>query len=239
LNIAGLDLIMSFNNRYKSGFTGTPSIPNYIDISDENTMQVLPEQKKTLDLINKAYEQSEFKTVEDQESNNIYLKKILESTNNKCNVMIDIGGVLVGLSIMDIYNIVKEHKKYINRFIYWESDDKNHEPKSIINGNIEDFNGIYDEKNYDTFYYYDNQHITGIDAKIPLGTMGLALIGKDSRERDVAQGIFRMRKLAINDDPTKRHTITFIITNKIEEKIKKNLKKPNIVKNDLFDWFKL
>ena len=64
-----------------------------------------------------------------------------------------------------------------------------------------------------TFYYYDNQHTTGTDAKILLGSHGIALIGKNSRERDVVQGMYRMRQLGKSDDEKLRHTITFILNN--------------------------
>jgi hypothetical protein len=46
-NISGLDLIMSFNILNKSGFTGTPSIPDFEDINPRLKMQIKPEEPET------------------------------------------------------------------------------------------------------------------------------------------------------------------------------------------------
>jgi hypothetical protein len=71
---------------------------------------------------------------------------------------------------------------------------------------VETWNNVPNEN---IIYFYDNQHITGIDAKIPINYKGLAFLGKNTRYRDVAQGIFRMRELG------KGQKIKFIISTSI------------------------
>ena len=231
LNIAGIDLMMSFNNKYKAGFTGTPNIPNFKDITPESTIEIKPLNPETDRKISKAFEQSSFKVYE-EDSNKSYLEKII-SDNKDHRALIDIGGILVGLSNYDVYTLVKSQIPSITQFVYWNHDTL-HTKKCIINGEIKNC----ESDNENTFYYYDNEHITGIDAKIPLGAKGLALIGKDSRYRDIVQGIYRMRKLGISDDETKRHTIKFILTKKVELKIKNVLKTGEVTRDVLVEWFK-
>jgi hypothetical protein len=226
LNISGLDLIMSFNIKNKSGFTGTPSIATFYELDDANKMTVEAIDENTYKVINEALVTSELKIYDDAKQLD-YLKDILMD-NLDANVLIDIGATLVGLTPEIIHKMINniEPKRNISQFIYWNNE---HKPFSINQfGIIHEWDRSMTDN---MFYYYDNQHTTGIDAVIPLGYKGLALLGKNSRYRDVVQGIFRMRKL------TKGHTIRFIINKKIESYIKKMLVIAEVKIIDLIKWF--
>ena len=162
----------------------------------------------------------------------IYLTNIFTSLSDDLKqitkTLIDVGGVLNGITPMDVYNEAVKVIE-INKFIYW---NMKHEPMCIENG----INMSWDLSEHpNNFYYYDNQHITGIDAKIPLGTYGLCLLGKNSRRRDVSQGMFRMRKLAKSINQTERHSIIFVLSEKINKLIPKT--NQDLTLDDLSKWF--
>ena len=227
-NISGIDLIMNFNINNKSGFTGTPNICKFEDILGK-TMEVLKLNQETEEMYNTAIEQSIIKTYNSKKENNINITPldILDNINNdvkqdyNIRVLIDIGGILIGTTPMDVYNkIIKNNNKI---FIYWNSE---HIPMSI-NKNII---GKWDGSNHtNNFFYYYHQHIVGTDAIIQGGSKGICLVGNDTIERDVQQGIFRMRKLAENKEE-ERHTAIFYINDTLNKLTGTNIK--------LKEWFK-
>ena len=57
------------------------------------------------------------------------------------------------------------------------------------------------------FYFYDNRHSTGIDAKIPDMSYGVILISDICTLRDFSQAAYRMRRL---DIPTGHRIVAYI-----------------------------
>jgi len=234
LNISGVDIVLSGNIKKKSGFTGTPSIPKFAELDDSQTMIVKPEEQNTIDTFNTAIMQSKIVIVPEKESK-LFLYDVFdnlpEGTIDKTYTLIDIGGVLNGMTPKDVYELVKIKVNKINKFIYW---DMEHKPMSIYNDIVQQWD---QSENGDNFFYYDNQHITGIDAKIKLGTFGICLLGKNSRKRDVGQGMFRMRKLAKSDDFDNRHTIIFALSEKISKLISVDNVDIGVTNKDIQRWF--
>jgi hypothetical protein len=148
------------------------------------------------------------------------IKNIVNS-NSRINVLIDVGGLFVGITPIDIFNIIRNSKKELNNFIYWNDDDK---PMSIdIYGNEDKWNNIITDN---MFYYYDQKHTTGIDAEIIEGSVGAIFVDNTSIYRDVVQSIFRMRKITIEDNElfNKSHSaIIFVENNKRNIRIKRNM----------------
>ncbi len=217
LNITGVDLVMYQNINFKSGFTGTPKIAKFYDLEPTKQMEIQPINPSLSSTINNAITQGSIISIDGtdraQYLRNIYSNELIERSENKDNirVLIDVGGVFAGIKAEQVFEMILEVNPSITSMFYWNDDNI---PKKLIKSNdiikIIDWNLDYEPN---SFYYYDHKHTTGTDAKIPLGSIGLALIGKDDRYRDVAQGIFRMRKL------TKGHNIIFVLNDKITEKI--------------------
>jgi hypothetical protein len=74
------------------------------------------------------------------------------------------------------------------------------------------------------FIYYDNKHTVGIDFKQPLILHGLILINKKNTLTQVAQGIFRLRKINMT------HTVDFYVEPIVLEKIELPNNEPNLTR---------
>ena len=239
-NIAGIDLFMNMNINKKSGFTGTPNIPEFHDLEPENRVIVNPIDPDSSLLVRSAFAKSSIYINNVQDSQIKYVEDVIKNNlnngelngPNSCNTLIDIGAICIGITAEQIYELVIKHKKGIKQFIYWDSDDIAY---CINNAGKSRWNGMVGTRE-EMFYYYDNKHTTGIDAQIPLESVGLALIGKNSRYRDVSQGIYRMRKLNTENG----HTIRFVINNKLYQYVKELLKiSTEITIENLVNWFNL
>lgn len=226
LNVAGVDITMSFNIANRSGFTGTPNIPTFRDLYDDKQIEIRDADPDSIATINTALRSASYLIYDDAPALE-YINTVMSANPDK-NVLIDIGAILVGVSHRHIYEIRMKIVPTTSQFIFWNDDDK---PMSINNIGIEKpWDGAITR---DIFYFYNNKHTTGIDAVIPLGSHGMALIGKN-RYRDVVQGIFRMRKL------TKGHNITFIFNNKIKLYVTRLLKvSEELTPDDLIRWFNI
>lgn len=235
LNITGVDLVMYNNIKYKSGFTGTPNIANFYDINPNDKMQIVPINPKLSETINNAILQAlsiikiniTFRT---EYLTHIFAQQQIQNKIDKICVLIDVGGVFAGINTTIIFDMIINVNPNISNLLYWND---NNIPKKMkkINGKyiIYDWNLDYEPN---SFYYYDHKHTTGTDAKIPIGSIGIAIIGKDDRYRDVAQAIFRMRKL------TKGHHIIFILDEKIYNNITQKINISIPMNNQLLlDWF--
>lgn len=232
LNISGVDLIMSLYTPYKAGFTGTPCPYNIYDIHDTllsdhvinkddlfeltethetvYTKMIIHKMKKNdfddlCQIITRSDTQIDFSF--DEQNVSDFTKSIV-TKYNIANVIIDISGLLVGIDNDKISNIIFDCRKDITKVVYWNSS---HVPYYVNkNGIVDMFND--EPNNENIFYYFDQQHTTGIDIKLPNGYIGIVLLGKTARFRDVAQGMYRLRK--INDPETIRQKIIFVGTNK-------------------------
>lgn len=222
-NISGLDLVMSNNTTYRSGFTGTPNIPNFIDMYKDKALTIAQEntingEKSTNEKINETILKSNIIIANNNDDIISYIQNVIEKLNDH-TVLIDVGAVLVGTTPQMIFEIVKKLRPSLQQFIYWNNKDlpmtKNKAGKELLwTGSMTN----------NMFYYYDNMHTTGIDAQIDQTAKGIVLLGSTSRYRDVAQGMYRMRKLHVENG----QKITFVIN----EKIKKDINQ-----TALLEWF--
>jgi hypothetical protein len=238
LNVAGIDITMSFNIENRSGFTGTPNIPEFRDLYNDKQMIIRDADRQSMGTIETALKNALHLVYSDAPALE-YINSVMKDNTDK-NVLIDIGAILVGVSHRDIYKIRMKTVPTTTQFIFWNDDDK---PICIDNMGFEkpwdgsitkNRSDATGESNInDIFYFYNNKHTTGTDAVIPLGSHGMALIGKN-RYRDVVQGIFRMRKL------TKGHNITFIINDKIKSYVAKILNVDRgLTPDDFITWFNI
>jgi hypothetical protein len=141
-------------------------------------------------------------------------------TSNIIRTFIDVGGIFAGISHIEIYKYLKDKFQKDMFLCYFDQNDK---PKKYTEENA---NGVIISKIYDWnneiesddnhYYYYDHRHTTGTDAKIPINTKGIALLGTKDRHRDVLQAIYRMRKLKNGG-----HNIIFALNSKTEKIIPK------------------
>jgi hypothetical protein len=220
-NIAGIDLVMSFNIKNKSSFTGTPSIPIFYDIADKLEIQEGdPESRKTIDI---ALSLAEYRVYPDTKQ--IEFLTTMMYDNKDASVLIDIGSIMIGVTAQQIHSVISKIKQ-IDQFIYWNDKDI---PMVIEkSGQLFPWDGKITTH---MFYFYDNKHTTGTDAFIPLESIGLALLGKGTRYRDLVQGIFRMRKL------TKGHHIRYVLNQKLEDFIKRRFSVQTLSATTLTMWF--
>jgi hypothetical protein len=123
-------------------------------------------------------------------NNNILIDDIF-----KClifyEVLIDIGGIFINYNINDFitkYKELDDRKKY---FVYFDNGRK------IYNLDIDKFVSDNVVDNTNTFYYFSNKNITGVDAKNIMNPKahGLITITNNTNIRDFSQGIFRMRDI--------------------------------------------
>jgi hypothetical protein len=194
----------------------------YSDRSLEFAGEIPEDGKTTKDNIDSTILRESTKIHIEDNNDNIseYLASILTKLSDH-TVLIDVGAVLVGTTPQIIFNIVKRIRPQLQQFIYWNNKDypimKDKEGKELLwTGSIVD----------NMFYYYDNMHTTGIDAKIDSRAKGIVLLGSTSRYRDVSQGMYRMRKLRLPEG--NRQEITFVINKNI---------KSSITNQELLQWF--
>jgi hypothetical protein len=237
LTISGLDLVMFDNINKKSGFTGTPSIPTYEDINITNKFNNLVPSATYITDMNRPFTNANTSIiiVGDSTDKLEYFITILDHQDIVLDIQrriiktfIDVGGIFAGISVIEIYKCLKA--KFVDDLTYLCYFDENDKPKKYDGKYHIDWNkGIESDGNH--YYYYDHRHTTGTDAKIPLGTKGIALLGKQDRHRDVLQAIYRMRKL--NTDGG--HSIIFALNSKTDKIIEKTGAK--ISTTDLLKWF--
>jgi DNA-binding transcriptional MerR regulator len=126
--------------------------------------------------------------------------------------------------IKDVYNIINKYDALIDACGYFR--DYNAESVAIKIKDITNKTIIYwdkhDNKQIETgtensFIYYDNKHILGIDIEQKSKMLGLVLISEDNALTDTSQAIFRLRKLNMG------HNVDFgIVDTSLMTKIKDN-----------------
>lgn len=216
-NIAGLDLVMSFNTRNRAGYTGTPCSGIFYDIDE--TFETEKDYSGETDLyelnnehpknIQKLYihkmNKDDFinikNTITSEEicstdfsfkvegSIKEYIITVIKKYND-FNTIIDVGGIFVGVSYKDLYEMKKPSYGSF-KFVFW--NDKHKRMCKDETGNEYELFNINENDNL--IYYFDHQHTTGIDTVIPKNHKGIIFIGTDPRFRDVVQGLYRMRKI--------------------------------------------
>jgi hypothetical protein len=252
LNICGIDLMMSQYTPYKVGFTGTPSAYTIYDVQNKkfNSDNVLltdlyeddiDKSRSVTGMNIHKMKKYDYLTIANiimrcnvdftfnDEPIDILINNVINKykSTDKIRAIIDIDGVIIGLNHIEIFNKIKSEINSITKLVYW--DDKNN--MSCYNGTN---STIFNENPYDEtiFYYFDQQHTTGIDIKLPETCIGLAFVNGNTRFRNVSQGIYRLRKINstqkiifigtknyndfITDTITKKCTGTSIKVNKNE-----------------------
>jgi hypothetical protein len=207
-NTSFIDII-NIDNIFKIGYSGTVNI----DLPDINKREQFIE-------INKIEDYDEELNIKDA----IKKAKIININKNDLDLM-NITNItnLIGIlhenilghdAIIDVLGLFKNfaNKEFAEElYKLFEKtreiifiDDNTDNKKVIINNNIEDYS---ESTNYtDPFIYYSQAHTVGIDIKqdnYP-NLKGLCIIDKNSLYTDVAQGIFRLRKINLG------HTVSFL-----------------------------
>ena len=75
------------------------------------------------------------------------------------------------------------------------------------------------------FTFYDHRHITGTDIRQSMNAIALVTFAKDSSERDVLQGLMRMRKIV----PEKTQSVHFVVSQEVKQILNQPLKVQTIL----------
>lgn len=202
-NCSTVDVLSSSFSYYTSGFTGTPFffIPyESVDKLEYNIVVNAEDDGKIVSgMTNKFLSPNIFYI----DSNDEIINQI-----ESYDTLIDIGSYFINYSSYEVVKKIKllSLKKYyifidrdhIKKYITKDSDDI-----QIFNENTLPING--------RFVYFDNGHITGQDIKLIPSAIGLVTINLENNYRDVAQGIFRLRKINYGQ------TINYIMSKKMKE----------------------
>lgn len=221
-NVSGIDLMESSNIPNRSGFSGTVGIPQPIDTSYKSQLEINRDSDTIGDIRNVLETKCTIRVYNSKSNLLDQMIQIIQSNIN-INTIIDCGGVFVNQTPKQIWNKLKEIGKingntYGNAhgMYFWNNDDRPQEfiltKSNPTNATLPDTYKPLDTENK-IFYYYDQKHTTGIDAKIPLGSVGLVFLNKSSRYRDVVQSIYRMRKLSLSQSQS--HRIIFCLADDI------------------------
>lgn len=188
-NISFNDLLLYKNVKNFVSFTGTayilPPISNDINFQSDYIKREINIQEKIIEIINN-----------DNIVQKIYINKNenlvddIFSCINNYNVLIDIGAVFVAYSnekFIERYKQIDNRKKYI---IYFDDGIKVLDLDENIFVNIK-------VKCNDCFFFFNNKHITGVDAKeiMPNDSKALITITNNTNIRDFSQGIYRLRDI--------------------------------------------
>ena len=128
-------------------------------------------------------------------TNNL-IKNIFECLS-KYQVLIDIGGIFINYNIT---KFIEEYKKTINPKNYIVYFNNGRKIKNLITDQFETEQVINLSEN-NTFFFFSNKDITGVDAKdiMNWNVHALVVITNNTNMRDFSQGIFRLRNLLEND----------------------------------------
>ena len=229
--------------RYNTSFVDILSIPNLFKIGYSGTINIdLPKLNKEDKFDNKHIEedpdeQTNIKyAILNNDTKSYYDKDYIPFINENDRIKLDIYDALI-----DTIGLYKEYnnetiatyisKKFENRrnIIFIDESDNIY---VLINGKKENYNST---NNYiKPFIYYSQSHIVGIDIKqdnYPI-LKGLCIIDENSVYSNIAQAMFRLRKLNIghsidfiNNDKFRTKEEIFYYINENEEILKKNKKK--------------
>jgi hypothetical protein len=199
-NISFNDLLLSKNIKNFVCFTGTayikPPIGNEGDIifesGNEITYTKITPYPNVLDAVMNIICNQEI-------VQNLYINKNeslitdIFCTLDKYDVLIDIGGIFIKYNInlfIDEYRKLEHAKEYI---VYFDNGRKIYNLKTNQFTNDQSIN----QKEKNTFFYFSNKNITGVDAKNIMSSTahGLVTITNNTNLRDFSQGIFRMRSI--------------------------------------------
>ena len=220
-NISFTEMLMPSNVPDFVGFTGTPYIffptdhderayPNYKPNNYNPNMSIETKYSESIVKQNgQMYKLNSKLTIELCICRAEYLWKV--NANNYINETIDIiatknydclidtAGIFIGCSqISDacegVVNLLakKLDRTKFDYIAYFENDKLAYHISSGKTLNLAEISGNK------VFFYFSNSKITGIDVKMKLTAKGLATLSFSSRLRDIAQGIFRMRQIMLD-----------------------------------------
>lgn len=189
LNISSYDIISSIFSNNKTGFTGTPFIPEIFDIDKNKEMRKIEARPYDIGNILRnlygLYKKNDVFCIQD----NFELNEIVNILiNNKYTCLIDVGAILLKYKSKKIITAIKEKYGGFDYYVHI----KNGKPYYIGKDNK---SITYDNDKSNIFVYFDQKHITGIDIKQSDKAKALVTLRRNTGFRDVAQGVFRMRRL--------------------------------------------
>jgi len=206
LNISFVDILM-IPNIYKICYSGTlninyPDIDKKFDINDDED-----------ELINVEY------AIKNNETNIISNDSFTFTPELKYDAYIDICGIFKDESNLETAHTI--YKIFNRPVIFIDEED---EIKFIIDNNI---NLLNDKILNNPIFYYDQAHIVGIDIKQEKypDLKGLCFINNKTIYSQLAQGLFRLRKINCG------HTIDIFI-NDISKQFTKNLIYDMLIENE-------
>jgi len=252
-NISFNDLLLSKNIKNFVCFTGTayikPPIGNIGELifesGNEITYTKVTPYPNVLDAVMNIICNEEI-------VKNLYINKNeslvtdIFCTLDQYDVLIDIGGIFIKYNIslfIDEYRKLEHAKEYI---VYFDNGRKIYNLKTNQFTNDQAIN--QQEKN--TFFYFSNKNITGVDAKSIMNSTahGLVTITNNTNLRDFSQGIFRMRSIL---DKGEHQTFDIIFNEKImpiimkggfneftkitQEKIRDNIIRNLVIQQEIVD----
>ena len=194
INCSMIDILSSYTAENRFGFTGTPNMYIPMDQNDNKTMQIKYNKANfgsivaALVGINLEY-QPNIKTIA---TNNIVTNLIKVLNDNQYKCFIDVGSFLINLSIESVAKQLVDGLNHVEYVVFIDESDvkKFYRRNSDL---IVDFvAGLPLDK---IFVLFDQKHTTGQDIVQSITTHALISFKTDIRFRDMAQGVFRMRKL--------------------------------------------
>ena len=197
-NISTYDLLLSKFTKTRTGFSGTP----YMHIPIEHTNGFKSEiNDLNKDFISKNISrqgiESSYKVIQNNNINDIIQIIIDENEKkNKYSVLIDTSAYIRD-NIENVIQILFNKLKHLFDGIVFI--DSNHIKKIISKDNhIEDYYENHIIPLDKRFYFFDNKHIIGQDFKIHIDAKGLITMSENTRFRDIAQGVYRLRQIGQN-----------------------------------------
>jgi hypothetical protein len=196
-NISTTDLLVSRFTNYRTGFTGTPNMHIPYDIFESETSFKQEINDTNVDIIKNSIivNKKNPHFIESPSINNL-IQVIID---NSYSVLID-SGAFIKQDINIIINILYEKLIVTNKFKCLIFIDSHHSKKVLYkNSNsekiLDNFSKNLDIPLKERFYLFDHKHITGQDFIIYRQAIGLVTFRYDSRLRDIAQGIYRLRQI--------------------------------------------
>jgi hypothetical protein len=183
----GMDMIVSGTCSSRTGFTGTPETLAALEKYDDDALLFLPKRPQDI-----ASELAAMSRIGLAVFTGGFMRAFMtiHETRRRARVVIDCGCELVGFKPIEMFAAMLERFGTATRLVYW---DKSGRPRVMsVHGDLP-WDGVDDGE---LFVYYAHANTTGIDAKLLPGTEAVMTVGKDTRERDFMQALFRMRQIA-------------------------------------------
>lgn len=199
LNSSFYDVINSTFCKRRTGFSGTTNI--LLPLLGENEFTGVVKDSDAEQQIKLAIKYDIINGKVRENSIHISHEILSEIGNITGDCLIDTGAFLKNYATAAVAEII--HDGTGKAVVYFNEDDA----MMIFNGRIHQPYADVRSTNANLFFYYDHKHTIGTDVRsLPLKMNGIVTINNFNRLTDVAQGIFRLRKI------NKGHNISFLIT---------------------------